>query len=730
MKKLLLIFYLFVAFTSNATDYYVSASEGLNSNNGTSPLTPWQTIGKVNSSSFLPNDNIYFKCNDIWAGALILPSSGTAGNQITIGSYGTGAKPLISGFELVSGWVSQGNGIYRAATQAANTCNAVTVNGTNTPLGRYPKNSWLTFESFTGTTKTFNSVSNYNSTVAGTILISSTAHGLSTGNTITIAGTTSYDGVYTVTVVSVNTFYVTKTYVSSQTGSIYYNQTITDNQLSGSPSWTGAEVVIRKLNWIIDRSLILNHSGTTITYSPGSGYDPNGTGEYNYFLQKSPNACTSLGDWYVKDGYIYMYFGANSPSNYTVKVSFVDRTVYASSKNYIKIDGLKFDGASSDAIYFTSCANATVTNCDFINQGGFCVRYNYCDNGVITYNTATEVNGTAIDVVGANHTVTDNTITKTGLYLGMGNSSGSTYIGIKTRGASGLIEYNHVTDVGYLGIWFTNTQATVRYNLVDKFCQWLTDGGGVYGYWGNDSTTVQNQEIYNNIVMNSKGNGLYSDGVMNHSKFHDNTVINIDKWGIHQNQPRFNEVYDNTFYDCKVFSDLTNQNTLGVNAYSSSFTNNTLVQQNSNQWLWLLTDGTKNYMEARNTSNNNKLYMFSAADTVSKNVTIYPSYSHTYQTLAQLRATGWETTSTVTNIDGLNIIIKYNASKVATSIPLDGSYNDLAGVGHNGSITLQPYTSAILIKQPDTNPTNTKKPWLMQPGNKLWLINGKYFNGQ
>lgn len=52
----------------------------------------------------------------------------------------------------------------------------------------------------------------YSSTVAGTVkFTTSSAHGLTSGQTVTLTGTTTYDGTYTATVVDADEFYVTAT---------------------------------------------------------------------------------------------------------------------------------------------------------------------------------------------------------------------------------------------------------------------------------------------------------------------------------------------------------------------------------------------------------------------------------------------------------------------------------------------------------------------------------------
>ena len=99
----------------NATTYYVDATNGNDNNSGTSPATAWQTIRKINSSVFLPGDFILFKRGEIWHSQLFyFTSSGNAGNRITIGAYGEGAKPIISGMTSVNlQWIVYSGNIWK-----------------------------------------------------------------------------------------------------------------------------------------------------------------------------------------------------------------------------------------------------------------------------------------------------------------------------------------------------------------------------------------------------------------------------------------------------------------------------------------------------------------------------------------------------------------------------------------------------------------------------------------
>lgn len=77
--------------------YYIDSTAGNDSNSGTSPSTAWQSLEKVNATTFQPGDRILFKAGCSWTGTLYPKGSGTHGNHITIDMYGTGNKPIING---------------------------------------------------------------------------------------------------------------------------------------------------------------------------------------------------------------------------------------------------------------------------------------------------------------------------------------------------------------------------------------------------------------------------------------------------------------------------------------------------------------------------------------------------------------------------------------------------------------------------------------------------------
>lgn len=91
---------------------YISSSSGNDANTGASPGSAWRTLNKVASSILRPGDIVLLKRGDTWREQLTVPSSGSAGNVITFGAYGTGAAPIITGADSMSSFANGGINIW------------------------------------------------------------------------------------------------------------------------------------------------------------------------------------------------------------------------------------------------------------------------------------------------------------------------------------------------------------------------------------------------------------------------------------------------------------------------------------------------------------------------------------------------------------------------------------------------------------------------------------------
>ena len=144
MKRLFTLFFLVFSTLASATTYYIS-SAGNDAANGLSDATSWRSIAKLNSvlPTLKPGDRILFKRGDTFYGSLKISKSGSAGSPITIGAYGTGKRPVISGFTTISSWTNENGGIYSKVITCASSPEMVTIDGVQKAMGRYPNQGWL-----------------------------------------------------------------------------------------------------------------------------------------------------------------------------------------------------------------------------------------------------------------------------------------------------------------------------------------------------------------------------------------------------------------------------------------------------------------------------------------------------------------------------------------------------------------------------------------------------------
>ena len=80
-----------------APDYYVDATGGSDAADGLTSDTAWQTVAKVNLTSFNAGELVVFKRGETWVGGDDISwQSGTR-----YGPYGSGANPLVPGNWIV-----------------------------------------------------------------------------------------------------------------------------------------------------------------------------------------------------------------------------------------------------------------------------------------------------------------------------------------------------------------------------------------------------------------------------------------------------------------------------------------------------------------------------------------------------------------------------------------------------------------------------------------------------
>src|SRR5690554_5826108 len=151
------------------------------------------------------------------------------------------------------------------------------------------------------------------------------------------------------------------------------SNSIVSNSLSSSINWKGAEVVIRKNFWIIDRHIINSHSGNNLNYARAAGTSYSPTNDYGFFIQNHPKTLDQLGEWYYNPNTkkLSFYFGSKNTSTVDVSVATLDYLVTNSgwSIKHVTFENLHFKGANKSAFNLRGGNDLRITNSDIEFSG-------------------------------------------------------------------------------------------------------------------------------------------------------------------------------------------------------------------------------------------------------------------------------------------------------------------------------------------------------------------------
>ena len=84
-----------IADSNTTRTFYIDSATGNDKNAGTIRAKAWASLDKVNSVTFKPGDQVFFKAGTVYTGQLKPKGSGKKGQPIIINMYGVGPKPRI-----------------------------------------------------------------------------------------------------------------------------------------------------------------------------------------------------------------------------------------------------------------------------------------------------------------------------------------------------------------------------------------------------------------------------------------------------------------------------------------------------------------------------------------------------------------------------------------------------------------------------------------------------------
>ena len=339
---------------------------------------------------------------------------------------------------------------------------------------------------------------------------------------------------------------------------------ITSNSLPSSPNWTGADIVVRKNHWTLDRTTIYSHSGNTLNFAAVDG-NPMFGDNYGFFIVNNTNTLDQDGEWYYdrSRSRLQMYFSDNNPNAYNVQSSTVETLVSISFQNYITFNNLSFQGANSYTFQLTNSNNITVNNCNVNFTGIDGVKALSSDYFTLSNSTINNTNNDGINLYWSCDytTIQNDMITNTAIIPGMGQNAGNANQGMYVNGSNNLIQYCEVDNSGSNGIHFDGDWSSIQNCYVNTFGVTVDDCGGIYTSNGNN-VIFNNKSILDNVVVNGIGAnagtpdptyipavGIYFDNNTNHVTALRNTVANCAQTGFFNHTATYSDIENNTFYN-------------------------------------------------------------------------------------------------------------------------------------------------------------------------------------
>lgn len=515
MRVIFTILFFFICTSLSAINKYVDSTGGSLSGNGNSPSTAYKSIAQVNAIfvSLGAGDSIFFKRGEVWHDRLKVTKNGVSGNPIFIGAYGTGAKPLFSGFTDVTGWSNIGGNIWQSSPIIGSNqrIRMVTKNGVAKAVGRWPNTTWRTVTSSTPATSSTDATLPASPNWTGGRYAGKKLHDVISSDTITnhTGNTITYGG-----------------------------------NLTGYGTING---------W----GYIITDHPSTLDVQDEWYFNPSGRRMNMYSVGVPTNIRMSYIDTLIFIGnhsFIQVDNIAFEGGNIVGVCWGTPGSMSAGPGNGNIVQNCSFDNMGRDGIYATWNTLSKIDNNNF----------NHClNNGILLDNEG----GYSITA-----TVTNNTLKNIGYLEGMGwwekpfKGYNTSLNGITIIGTGATVQNNFLDTIGHVGIAMYYRDCAAINNFVN-YHNFVTDDGGGINFFDiaslSSPATEANIRVIGNIVINGIGNqtgkapasteriavGIYFDDKIDHILAQGNSCARNTRAGYYNHNATEMVVRDNTFYD-------------------------------------------------------------------------------------------------------------------------------------------------------------------------------------
>jgi len=313
---------------------------------------------------------------------------------------------------------------------------------------------------------------------------------------------------------------------------------IDDGLPAASPTsdWVGAELVVRSVPWVLDRLPVANQTGNRLTLAQPASY-PLYVG-FGYFLQNHRAALDQPGEWVWDAADRTVTVQADTePAPGSVEAVAAPAVLDLSGSQGAEVRGLALRGGRT-GLAAPACTGLSVDELT-VTATATGIDLAGCVEATVTTASVSNVADIGLDAHPCiDCTITGSSITAVALQAGLGGGGDGHYLAARIGGADLVFEGNTVDDVGYLGI-DVRDRATVRGNMVLRFNQVKSDGGGIYVFQASDVVIADNLVGYapgttaGTPLGTPETHGIYVDDQSRRVAITGNTVLDVGSSGIY-----------------------------------------------------------------------------------------------------------------------------------------------------------------------------------------------------
>lgn len=506
--------------------------------------------------------------------------------------------------------------------------------------------------------------------------------------------------------------------------------TILNTSLSEPPNYTGYEIAVRTVPWIIDIRTVASQTGGALKVYPALYYPPiyNGNG---FFFQNNSSFIDTLNEYSYNDTTkLLTVYSVGSP---TVLISTIDTLVRLNKFSNLTFDNIEFKGANKCIFPIDSVSDLTITNCNLLYSGWDGINGNATNNVTVTNDSIINMLSSGVTDMSElsvncdNFICTGNYIHNIGILDGMGRSGWRKQTGISFTSDNSIVSNNRIDSIGYAGIIPIGINSLIKNNYITNFCLTRSDGAGIYSGIGHyypvnsDSGTIIRANIIDGGYPNVDGTANY---------FGTNNACGI--------------YIDESVEDVLVDSNFTN-NTYVAGLFCHNSNNitwraNTVITGSNSYGFYLGGSSSLSYSNVikkniffANNSYEYNFYLdtYDYAQSVDSNYYSRWTTEGTYMKLVvnPYTLSQWHSYSsydahssgTPANVTYDPVLYYSNPSSSALTVNIGQTYLDFYGTNAN-SFTIQPFKSIVLFKAINQIPPPAPPPGITELQNVRFKI--------